>query len=295
MKKVNLDTYEAYLVDYLEDNLSADDCRELELFLSEHPEIRSEIGEWLDDHSSFSMYGYNFTTKKSSPFAWLRASYAIAACISVLLIGGSILYFAEHQAEKSPSILADLTSTDGLYSFKDSVADTKSEEVRVYNSDDEHVKLEEIGTQEIMPAEVLPRNTSVENLSTQEIRIAQEMTSENINPDKIITEDISKLEKEKVEEVVVAEIIVADTSVDYLDREKEVLAEAMSEKPIVEDLTAKDIKIDQKPKTSFLSSLQENTRTIIRQVSRGYHARKVQIEKTIIKIDYYFALNTPQK
>ncbi len=47
MREINLDNYEAYFLDFAEGNLSDEQRAELDLFLAEHPELRSELEEFV--------------------------------------------------------------------------------------------------------------------------------------------------------------------------------------------------------------------------------------------------------
>jgi hypothetical protein len=59
MSEINLHNYEAYLLDFSENNLSSEDAKELQIFLETHPEIDADIFDTSNLHLSPESTNFN--------------------------------------------------------------------------------------------------------------------------------------------------------------------------------------------------------------------------------------------
>jgi hypothetical protein len=48
MNRINFSNYEAWLLDYAEGNLSAEDTAELLLFMEQHPELQTDVDNLME-------------------------------------------------------------------------------------------------------------------------------------------------------------------------------------------------------------------------------------------------------
>ena len=111
--KTNLKNYEERFVDYMEGQLNADEMREVEAFVAQHPELEEDFKLFcstkLEPDTSVV-----FTKKESlmQPTTVIRPLYvrivAAAACVA-LLIGIGIRFLKPHQEIVKQPMLASLT------------------------------------------------------------------------------------------------------------------------------------------------------------------------------------------
>jgi len=106
---ITKDNYQAYLLDFLEGNLSSEDKRELELFLEKNPHFADELKAYDESLFLSPDLGIKFEDKESlmhkKRFIFpIWAKYSSSAAIILLLIGFSLTLFHNPNSETNLTI-----------------------------------------------------------------------------------------------------------------------------------------------------------------------------------------------